>query len=439
MKKLLVCMLIICLIFGAVACGSDQGTVDAQEPSSESPTESNASGADDTDKIVVSFASQWFSEEGRAEILMKAAETFEEENPEYVFEAVPIAYSDFNDKMKVSFSSGEAPTLVYCIGDWFEAWYEQGWLAPLDDYVEINSRQEEFAVWNAQEAAQRNGQNYGLNIETCPYGGLIFNMELLDEAGITEIPDTPEGFLDMLQTLTHDDQYGTIAANTPDNLAYILQAGLPYIMGFGGVIADEDGNFLVDSPEFVEGVEYYREIATTCAPTAMQYSTQRQLFFDGKVACVADGGYFVTWAESTNPDLAGKLDVTYLPLPSKANNTDIVYVCLSATASEEEKIGAGKFLEILMRDEFQQDWLSGCNYPVTMKSGITDEYRAENSWVTVYEDLAANGVSGEVPGHETSTDEIRKIVVDYIMRAIEDPSSDVQELMTECREKLEEV
>ena len=104
MKKLLVCMLIICLIFGAVACGSDQGTVDAQEPSSESPTESNASGADDTDKIVVSFASQWFSEEGRAEILMKAAETFEEENPEYVFEAVPIAYSDFNDKMKVSFS-----------------------------------------------------------------------------------------------------------------------------------------------------------------------------------------------------------------------------------------------------------------------------------------------------------------------------------------------
>ncbi len=445
MKKVTCLFLALAMILGAIGCATtptETATPVTETAGAVDETTDAAATAGtipDDQKIVVSFASQWFSEEGRADFIYKAAETFEKENPQYKFEGITISYGDFNDKMKVAFASGETPTIVYCIGDWLESWYEQGWIAPMDDYVDINGRKDDFAVWSAQEAAQRDGKNYGLNIETCPYGGLIYNKAILEAEGITEIPTTPEEFLALAKKLTHDDQYGFIAANSSDNLSHIMQESLPWIMGFGGIIADKDGNFMVNSPEFVKGVEYYRELATTCAPKSMVYNTQRQLFFEGKAAMCADGGYFVTWAESTNPDLTGKLDVAYLPLPTKANNTDIVYVCLSSAATEEQKVGAGKFLEVLMRDEFQQNWLSGCNYPVMMKSGITDEYRANNPWVGIYEDLAANGISGEVSGHETSSDEIRKIIAEYIVMAIEDPTSDVQKLMDECKQKLEEI
>ncbi len=417
---------------GSSENGSSQTTSEnagTQQASSETPTVS-------TEKVTVKFANPWWLEPGRKELFEGFNQRFSEKFPQYTIEPVAISYSDYTDKMKIMLSS-DAPDLFYVQQTQIKLWQEMGYLEPLNDYLDIQQLLNDVSVPEAQKMTEFDGKMYALYAEACPYSGLIYNKKMFEEAGV-KVPTTPDELLDAARKLTKGtSQYGLITANTPDNPAHIMQHGMITIHGFGGKIVLDNGEFGVNAPEFIEGLTFYKKLNDSGAvPKAMNYTTQRKLFFAGKAAMCQDGGYFVTWAQSENEEVGKNLDVAYLPYPKKDNPIDLTYFSISSKAKSEVKNAAIEYLKFYMTPEVQADWIESCGYPVTMKSAITTEYREQYPWFQIYEDTAGYGIPLSVDGHETQSDEIRKVVADYICKVLQ-MNEPVEKAMNDCKAELD--
>ena len=283
----------------------------------------------------ISFANVWWLEPGRKELWEGIAKKFEQEFPQYKIEPVAIPYKEYTNKMKILLPS-DPPDLFYVQQIQLKLWKEQGYIEPLNNYLDFATLMNEVSVPVAQKAAEFDGKMYALYIEACPYNGLIFNKKMLQDAGV-EVPKTPDELISVSLKLTKaPDQYGFITANTPANPSYLMQHAMITIEGFGGKIVKDDGTFGINSPEFIEGVTFYKKLNDSGAvPKAMDYTTQRKLFFAGKAAMCQDGGYFVGWAESENPELEGLVSVNYLPYPKKNGPLDLTFFSISSKASAE--------------------------------------------------------------------------------------------------------
>ncbi len=397
-------------------------------------------GQQDEDGVVtVKMASQFWVEPGRKELYESFKAEFEAANPDIVIEPVAMSYTEYFDKIDIVLASSNAPVIFFGTEAQIKLWKEMGYLEPLNEHFDIPKLMTEVSSPESQKKAEIDGNMYGLYLEACPYGGLIYNEELLEKAGV-KVPTTPEELLRAAKTLTiGNQQYGFITANSPDNLQHIMQEVMLIINGFGGRIINAKGDFGVADPEFIEGVKFWKELNKADAvPQNMVYNTQRKLFFAGKVAMCLDGGYFVTWAMSENPELAKKLDVAYPPFADMGSQTDITFFFINKEATDRQKAAAARVLQAYMQPSFQEKWVRQCGYPVTMKNAVTPAFREEFPWFKVYEDIAAHGVSMAVKGHETQSSEIRKIVANYLLIAL-NTDSPVEEVMKECKEELIQV
>lgn len=385
----------------------------------------------------IKFANVWWLEPGRKELWQGFAKKFEQEFPQYKIEEIAVPYPDYSSKMQILLSSDDAPDLFYVQQTQLKLWKEQGYLEPLNDYLDFATLMNEVLVPAAQKAAELDGKMYALYAEACPYAGLIFNKKMLQDAGV-EVPKTPDELISVALKLTKaPNQYGFITANTSENSAHLMQHAMITIEGFGGKIIKDDGTFGINSPEFIEGLTFYKKLNDSGAvPKAMIYATQRKLFFAGKAAMCADGGYFVDWAESENPELKGLLDVAYLPYPKKENPLDITFFSISSKASAEAKKGAVEFLKFYMRPEIQLAWIKSCGYPVTMKSAVTEDFRKGYPGFSIYEDRAAYGIPLSVAGYETQSEEIRKVISDYIGKVLQ-MNEDPTKAMNDCQKEIE--
>jgi len=385
----------------------------------------------------IKFANVWWLQTGSFKELWEGfAKKFEQEFPQYKIEPVAVPYEEYTNKMKILLSS-DPPDLFYVQMTQLKLWKEQGYLEPLNDYLDFATLMNEVSVPPAQKAAEFDGKMYALYAEACPYSGLIFNKKMLQDAGV-EVPKTPDELISVSLKLTKaPNQYGFITANTPANPAYLMQHAMITIEGFGGKIVKDDGTFGMNSPEFIEGVTFYKKLNDSGAvPKAMDYKTQRKLFFAGKAAMCQDGGYFVAWAEGENPELKGLIDVAYLPYPKKDNPIDITLFSISSKASAEVKKGAVEFLKFYMRPEIQSEWIKICGYPVTMKAAASEDYRKEYAWFSIYEDTASYGIPLSIAGYETQSEEIRKVISDYIGKVLQ-MNEDPTKAMNDCQKEIE--
>jgi multiple sugar transport system substrate-binding protein len=365
-------------------------------------------------KVTIEFSTCWWLEPGRDKWLETVVQRFEKENPDITVKPVPIPYKEYNDKMKILFAGGGAPDVFYMLQHTVSLWQEMGWLEPLDKYWNFDELMPQLMVPEVQMTAEIDGHMYGLNTEACNYGGLIYNTKIFEEAGLT-VPETPAAFKDTAIKLTKaPDMYGFIAPNIRETPSYLMQHAMCVIHGFGGGIIKR-GKFVINELDFIDGVEYYKELFDVgVMPQGMDYTTQRKMFWNGKAAMCIDGGYFMTWAAGSNPEVTGQLNVAPPPFRSKLNPLDPSFFGVSSASSEEEKKGAIKFLEFWITPEIQQEFIETCGYPITMKSAISPEFRAKYPWFNVYEASAPFGVPLAIPGYEQATEEIRKIIAGQI-------------------------
>lgn len=135
-------------------------------------------------------------------------------------------------------------------------------------------------------SGQVDGVQYGLPWTTASIG-LVANQQILDEAGVTELPTTVAEFEAALEQIkAYDPEIIPYAGMTALNG---LKDLIPWIWTFGGSVIDEEGNVTLGDEGSVAALEWYKSLLDRglVAPE-MDRATARQLFSQGKVAFYDD-------------------------------------------------------------------------------------------------------------------------------------------------------
>jgi multiple sugar transport system substrate-binding protein len=164
---------------------------------------------------------------------------------------------------------------------WLNTLAATGKLMDLGPYVEGRGYTEA-----GLRSGQVDGVQYGLPWTTASIG-LVANQEILDAAGVTELPTTVAEFEAALEQIkAYDPEIIPYAGMTALNG---LKDLIPWIWTFGGSVIDAEGNVTLGDEGSVAALEWYKSLLDRglMAPE-MDRATARQLFSQGKVAFYDD-------------------------------------------------------------------------------------------------------------------------------------------------------
>lgn len=358
-KTLLVLAAMTSLMF--VACGGGGATTsptDGESPAAspsagESPAASESAAADGWDPNAITgtaVLSGWRSSPEEGEALTQALLGFPAEFPNIQVDYQPIA-GDYRTVMITRISSGEVPDLFYVNAEYAPEWIAEGFLLPLDDYIERSGFDTSQFFEGYLSTFQADGQTYGF-----PKDGNTIAMAY-NSSIVTTAPTT----MDELVT-TAEGLKGQNGLTAPICLNPGLDRGLAFIYAQGGELITEDGSAsAIETPESAAAVQWYMDLfknglGMTAADLGSGWCGEA--LGKGQVAFAFEGGWLDPFMTSTYPD------VTYawgeMPVGSSGSPVTISYtVSYSIGADSVNKDQAFVLLSYLAGPDGMTKWTQG--------------------------------------------------------------------------------
>ena len=164
-------------------------------------------------------------------------------------------WADYATNIYTGLLSDEGPDVVY-VTETYDL-IDAGLLAPLDEYL----TEEDFEkyVYLDQGAYNSEGQLCTFPMMAGNPCVIFYNMDMLEAAGITELPSTWDEFMDVCLTLkeANPDVWPFISSWGATNGVSAMLAGFwPFFFQAGGTVLDEEGNLNLDSEATLEALTY---------------------------------------------------------------------------------------------------------------------------------------------------------------------------------------
>lgn len=201
------------------------------------------------------------------------------------------------------------------------------------------------------------GQVYGLAY-MCTVQGIVYNKAVFAEAGITELPKTPDEFLDCLQKIK--DNTDAIPYYTNANSGWTLDQWEDHTAGTITGNANYKNNELPhDANAFSEGGSHYvvakllYDIITRglceADPTTCDWEASKLKLNNGEIGCMVLG----SWAISQMKEAGANGDnVGYMPFPysvdGKQYATSGTDYCYAVNTHSKNKEAAKAFVEFMV-------------------------------------------------------------------------------------------
>lgn len=302
------------------------------------------------EEVTLSFLS-WNNEE----VMSPFIEAFESENPgiKIDLQYVPPV-QQYVDKFMVMSASDQVPDLFYTAAETKKDVIEKGLAEDISD-MEVFDRIDE----KVSGTYGKDGKIYAFSADAW-VGGVFYNVDLFEQAGIEKTPETWEEFIECCQKLKEIgvEPYLDDANNVN---------GIPQTLYQSMVIsqnpeADHEINegtatfeqyytepFQIWHKDMVES-GLYSQIAL-----GLSAEQVTDMFVTGQVAMVTSGPWNLGVYRSKNPDL----HFDSFALPDSEGNvvlTGALNVGLSISSSSEHKEECRKFIEFMSRDDNLEKW-----------------------------------------------------------------------------------
>lgn len=387
MSRKLALLLLIVLAFSISSCGStdlpaqeDSGPANlpAQEDQ-ENNEPADLPAQDEEVHLTFSFWGSVADEEAYTARLALVTEKF----PNVTVEPLYIP-SDYDQTILTRFAGGDSPDLIF-FSEQIHAFSSKGQLLGLNDYIESSGIDLEGLYGTIMPRFTRDGVIYAL-----PDRGasmvLYYNKDMFDAAGIG-YPTKEwkwDDFLSAAQALTLEaedgsiSQYGFASATWwPHWMCYVFQNG--------GNIIDEAGTPTFNTPEVIEGVQFWHDLIYKhhVTPTPDEWANMGfdatgapdPLFAQGKVAMVMTGFWNIAALRDV-PDL--NWDIA--PLFGQVQNATVPFVGGIAISSQTEHPDvAWQVLQFLESAEGQQLIVDlGQDAPTNIDLLTSDEFLGED-------------------------------------------------------------
>ena len=274
---LVVSMLALALVIGACAAPA---AAPAPEEAAAATPESAEEAAPAAEGAEFPFTAWALNEGASRDVVMGYIDAYAAANG-VTIKDVAFPWGETLNQLVLQANGGTAEGAAQLDIAWLNTLAATGKLKDLSAYAEGRGYQDA-----ALASGQVDGVQYGLPWTTGSIG-LVANKQILEDAGVTELPATIEEFEAALEKIkAYDPEIVPYAGMTSiDGLKDII----PWIWTFGGEIIDADGNVTLGDEGSVAALEWYKSLvdAGYVAPD-MDRFTARQLFSQGKAAFYDD-------------------------------------------------------------------------------------------------------------------------------------------------------
>jgi multiple sugar transport system substrate-binding protein len=267
-------------------------------------------GAPASDEEVTITYSVWAGTQTPA--MQAIADAFHEENPNITVELVELPWPQYWSTLQTGAQGGTAPDAFWMLAQQIRPYASGDQLLDISPYLEsegVDLANYPQAVLDLYD--QGDDAIYGLpkDFDT---NAVWYNKALFDAAGVDYPSEdwTWEDFRETAAALTGDGVWGVAAPIDYQGGYYntIFSAG-------GQVISDDGETSEIDSPEAIEGIQFWTDLqADGSSPTLQQLSDTEAVtqFQQGKVAMYMSGAY---WALQFYNDEALRPNIGVAPLP----------------------------------------------------------------------------------------------------------------------------
>ena len=248
----------------------------------------------------------WTTEEQpeRLEIQNQIASDFEAETGISV-EVVPVTESELGQRATAAFAAGDLPDVIYHPLARTAGWAEEGIL----DTFAATDIVESLGVDTYRQGVLDMVSFQG-DYAAVPHSGwtqlLLYRADLFEEAGLEPPTDYASIRAAIDELHAPEDMYGFVAATDPSE-DYMMQVFEHIALANGVELVDEEGNVTIDTPAFVETLEFYADLVEASPSGNLYWQQSRELYFDGRAA-------MIVWSPFILDELGGLRDespVTY--------------------------------------------------------------------------------------------------------------------------------
>lgn len=341
MKKLIALLLALVMIIGLVACGAkEEATVpaatEAAPAATEAAKEAAPEGALPYEGVELSV--------GLAPLVSADADKafWDEQLKQFTAETgakVTVEVNDWSNlqtKYVTNYMSGTPYDILY------------GWPALLVEFVQAGNMVDLSKYYNEEEIANEYFWDIGKYTDGgvycvafaggAAYRSMVFNMDILNECGITEIPDTWDELLAACATIQEKrpDVYTYLVPLT-GNTNCIDSTIEPFILQAGGDYWNEDFSAMaIDTPEWKKAFEMLMRMVDA------GYISQDAMGMDREVVdnLFAEGKAAITVTDSAQNKFPGKVDFEWVATTAMHDVVAKTYNgvdCLGVSKGENEE------------------------------------------------------------------------------------------------------
>jgi len=320
----------------------------------------------------------WSLQEGATrDVILSAIERYSQASGAQITD-VAYPYNEYLNQVLLQARGGNLSGAVQLDIAWLAPLAAMGVLKDLGPFAEGTDY-----TAAALSSGQIDGVQYGLPWTTASIG-MVANQQLLEEAGVTELPVTIEEFEAALEALKAYDPDVIPYAGMTDTAQ--LKDIIPWIWTFGGQVIDEEGNVALNDEATIAAVEWYASLVERglVAPDMDRFDA-RQLFAQGRVGFYDDAIVARGLVTSAAPESG--LDQYVVPVPRPVlNEGDVPQALLwghiIVVIDNENGDAAADFAKWITTDEetvltyFEQFAL-----PPTTQSALDSEIVQSNTYV----------------------------------------------------------
>lgn len=293
-------------------------------------------------------------EQDRIDAIQVVIDQFNEENPDIEVTQVPVNEDAYNEKIVTQGSAGQLPAVMQVGKDVLGTMSEY-------NYIDVDSNNEILNQLGADNfytgvldlSKDESGENYLMIPNDAWVQGIWYNKEAFADAGLNA-PTTFDSILKAAETFNSDDTYGIVIPS--DESTFTQQVFSQLALANGANIVDENGEITFNSPEMVEAMNEYAELADYSQEGSVNIDQVKDTFLSGKTNMVFYSTYmFPALSEAGTVDSIG-----FTPLQDKDGNS-VAFgnpsgLTVTTGLDEAEKEASVKFIKYMMQPEQLVQW-----------------------------------------------------------------------------------
>lgn len=322
---------------------------------------SNAASATDGEStgegvVTLNFPCIWVGTDSKAEVFGQMISDFNQEYQGEIEIKVEeqTDYDAYRDKLRTQLSTGTAPDIftVESYAD-LSLFVESGKLMDMTDFLAGSEMSERF-LEGLVEKAKVDGVNYAFPYENA-YIPAMYNMKLLEQAGISQIPETLDELWDVCEKLQANGIF-PITQMTNDN-AWTSMLWYSYALAStGGADIYEKG---LDDPAYVEAAEILKKMFDYTSSDAIgaDATVVNGHFFNERAAIYTNGTWILGRIQSEGVDnlyeniqIGGSLSIEGQNGGGFMNVIQ-AYICAGTQDDPKKEEAVQKFFEYITRED----------------------------------------------------------------------------------------